>query len=952
MCLSLCHLNIRSAKQNLDKFEAYLDTIDKPFNILGLTETWLKDCNSELYGIAGFQMIEKHRTDKNGGGVAVLLKEGMRYLERPDIDIFNEVIESVFVEIDKDALKCNANVLVGVVYRPPGTDMNLFNEQMGLLMDVIKTENKICYIVGDYNINILNSESHEGTGSFVDILYGASFVPLITRPTRITKETATLIDNIFTNNLQDISTSFQGILVTDISDHFPIFHIRQQPLKIDKEVFMYRRTFSERNKQSFLNALGEIDFGEIYTAGNTQSAFTIFYGHLTNMFNKHFPLRKHTIRYNNRKPWLTDALRNSIKFKNKLYTKYLKVKSVYNEITYKNYKNKLTRILKAAEKKYYSELLIANKSNMRKTWNIIKGIINKNRVQNPHNKFKLNSNEITTDPATISDYFNKFFVNIGPTLAQKIPKQNHSPEHYLGERSLNSIFLSHVTENELIKLVSQLKDSSPGYDGIKASVLKLSMNVLSTHLTHLCNMSLMEGVFPDELKKANVIPLFKSGDPMIFSNYRPVSLLPVLSKVFEKIMYTRLLDFLKKYKVLFKYQFGFREKHSTYMALMILMDKLISSLEKGEYVVGVFLDFSKAFDTVDHDILLMKLPHYGVRGPALEWFRTYLSNRTQYVSYNGHSSETRKIICGVPQGSILGPLLFLIYINDLSVVCKHTMPILFADDSNLFANNTDLSVIADVLDQELADISRWLKINKLSLNIKKTQYMVFTRSKKKQDDISLTIDGEPISKTSVSKFLGVYIDDKLNWKHHLGYISRKVAKGIGILIKARQYLTKASLVQLYYSFIYPYINYCNHIWGNTCISRLYRLVVLQKKAVRIISNAKAREHTDPLFYKLKLLKVPDINKYVTGCFMYRYILGKVPEVFEDYFVNNADVHNYYTRQMRYLHVPKVRTDLGKTGIRYRGVSIWNEILNQQIEINVTEYTFKRNLKKVIIEKKL
>ena len=225
-------------------------------------------------------------------------------------------------------------------------------------------------------------------------------------------------------------------------------------------------------------------------------------------------------------------------------------------------------------------------------------------------------------------------------------------------------------------------------------------------------------------------------------------------------MYDRLLEFLENHKLLFSGQFGFIRLHSSYMALMILMDKLISSLDKGETVIGIFLDFSKAFDTVDHEILLQKLFHYGVRGCALDWFRSYLCGRKQYVTYNSISSNTRNINCGVPQGSILGPLLFLIYINDLSRVCKYTTPLLFADDTNIFLNGVDLKQMETAINEELLNISKLLKANKLSLNVKKTHYMIFTRKKHIDSNINLSIDGESICEVQKTKFLGVIIDKK------------------------------------------------------------------------------------------------------------------------------------------------------------------------------------------------
>ena len=243
-------------------------------------------------------------------------------------------------------------------------------------------------------------------------------------------------------------------------------------------------------------------------------------------------------------------------------------------------------------------------------------------------------------------------------------------------------------------------------------------------------------------------------------------------------MYSRLLYYPDHYKIFFSYQFGFRKSHSTYMAFMVLIDKLTRALDDGKFVVGILLDFSKAFDTVDHDNLLTKLSHYGIRGVPLLWLQSYFSNRPQYVTYNGVSSSVKTVKCGVPQGSILGPLLFLNYINDLVNVCSHCLPISFADDTSLFVSRVDMSHINEIVSKKLPELAQWLKVNKLSLNLKKTQYMIFSRGKSKDEPINIKIDDQSISETKSSKFLGVDIDNSLNWKTHISYIAGTISRGI------------------------------------------------------------------------------------------------------------------------------------------------------------------------------
>ena len=417
-------------------------------------------------------------------------------------------------------------------------------------------------------------------------------------------------------------------------------------------------------------------------------------------------------------------------------------------------------------------------------------------------------------------------------------------------------------------------------------------------------------------------------------------------------MYSRLNNFLEQQKILIKNQFGFRKYHSSYMASMIMMDEIIKALNNDDCVVGIFLDFSKAFDTVNHDILLDKLCHYGVRDNALDWFRSYLSGRRQFVTYNGVSSSTKTITCGVPQGSILGPLLFLLYINDLYNVCSTSVPLLYADDTNLFYKGKDIDTLVRGINFELGNISTWLKVNKLSLNVKKKHYMLFSNHKSKHMDAKITIDGHKIDQVVKTKFLGVVIDNKLNWKEHVSLISGKISRSIGMIIKAKHSLNKDALMTLYNSFIYPYLSYCNQVWGCTYNTTLKKLFTLQKLSLRIMFNMKKRESLEKVLHKENILRFTVINLYLICKFMFRYYNGKIPDIFQNIFMINSDIHDHYTRQSGSYHVPKVKNNLGKWSIRYRCVVVWNTILSLKINPETSEAVFAKTVKKCIINQSL
>lgn len=947
--ISVIHLNIRSLNANLEEFQALIKSFDNPIDIIVLTEIWTTNISFYSNVLPDYNLITDLPLSTKVGGVGIFTRRNLKVSHRLDLRLEFEtphLCENVWLEISKN----QSTFLVAGLYRHPNNNIVLYSNklQQNLNKIALMHPSRPCIIATDCNINLLRFENNASIRDYVDALAMHNFFPMILSPTRITDSTATLIDHIyFFNNDDKIYKSHSGNIEYQIADHmtnYILLYGTKDKAKHDYKNRPFIRVYSEARQVEFQNKLSVVDWNMFFNdCIDVNECYNKFESSLKCLHDETFPLRRMSRKQVRDKNWVTPNIREACKQKSKLYNKYINTRSPADKEAYTKHKNEVVKMCQTAKRNYYkSELNEASDS--KHYWKIINTLLtNKEQTHRQVEKVIVNT-ETITNPNRICEEFNKFFSSIGSALSSAIPP-GVAFETFLGASVQNSIFVEPITQTEIFSLVSGLDANKASNDSfLNAKLLKRHINTLNLPLTHIFNLSIETGVVPTCLKIAKVVPIYKKGDHSHITNYRPISLIPTVIKILEKLIYNRVYNYLDKHEILYKYQFGFRPNHSTSLAVLEVVDYCYQNLSAHNDVLGIYIDISKAFDTVDHVILLKKLYHYGIRGSLYEWFKSYLSGRTQFCSIGSEASSLVDVNMGVPQGSILGPLLFLVYMNDLANVSNNLK--LFADDTNIFEcgkTQLELETQGNLI---LTKISDWMISNKLTINLDKSCYTIFYGNKNRTYDITIKINDHVLKRTRCTKYLGILIDENLNWSEHIDSLYYKLLKYVGIFYKIKHFLTTADLVKIYYGLIYPHILYGIEIYANTYSSYLQKLNVLNNKLLRVIQNANMKTPLAQLYKNVNVLPIQKLHVFNIMLITHKVIYNKssLPNVFHNYFTPTRQIHSYNSRTNNCnLYIISVSNERGKRNLKFKAPHLWNH-LSYDIKCISSFFIFKKSLK--------
>ncbi len=940
--LTIEHINAQSLLGSID--EVRLLVKERNIDVFCVGESWLLPNLPDVYvSIPGYKIF---RCDNGrGGGVCIYVRDILT-VNMMNLNVSKqEGIEDVWVTVQCRKLP---SIIIGCVYRHPKAPSATFD----YIQDILKTlifRDKALFILGDFNDNLLAKDN-----KMTKIMKICKLTQLVNKPTRVTHTSSTLLDLVITNKPNNVLSC--DVVPHEIADHdltSIIVDIRK-PKKLP--VVRTFRHLGNYNKDDFCLRLiqNSENFNMILDTDNVNTQVDIFTSTFIKCLDDCAPCVTKEIK-RSFAPWMNDALKDAMNLRNETQKKLKsdRTNAALQE-QYKQEKKQVKTLIAETKAEYYNNKFKENKGNAAKTWKTIREIV-------PNSKNNVSDCNLE-DKGNKANEFNVHFANVGKSTFEKTQSLLHGGSvPYFNVPDFNdanvildggNIFRPQPVDTETIILtIKGLNDTkSVGSDGIPLRFIKDSLYFIAFYLTCIINTSIVTGVFPTSWKHALVVPLFKSGNSNDMNNYRPIYLLPILSKILEKIVADQLIQFLECNNLLSITQHGFRPRLSTETALTVITDKLFDNIDSKKISILTLCDLSKAFDSVSHNILLRKCAKLNVDS---FWFSSYTENRTQSVRMNKIISEEVRVGYGVPQGSILGPILFSIYVNDLAEKINACSLIQYADDTQFLQSDTIDNINNLILNTEdtLRDVKQYFLTNGLLLNPKKTQCIFIGNRQvlsRIPPDIYISCDGVHIYPSTYVKNLGVYFDRYMLFDVHVSELNKKVMGILMFINRISEDFDKTTRKIVVQSLVLSVMNYCINIWGSCNKTNLLSVQKLQNFAAKIvIGGARKYDHVTPLRKELKWLTITD-KYFLEKCTMVYKVIN---EFYPDWFLKFPKVRETTfsaTRQENNLFVRRTRTDTGARATSVCGPKFWNT-LPQCILSSGSLHSFKYSLRNLLLK---
>lgn len=905
--LFVIHLNIRSLPHKIDLLRAWL-SYNKPA-VITISETWLQSniCDAEI-SLDGYTLYRADRGSR-GGGVATYVSSNLS----SEVVTPNESplhFECLFVRLRFH----HKHLIIGNIYRPPNSPSESINNILATINSLNCSDELI--ILGDFNRNWLDRSSVKEK----NLLESLNLTQLIQEPTRVTGSSSSLLDWILVTHPNRIADS--GILADCFSDHSVIFCVWKIRLpRLPSKIIKVRRhkNFSE---DYFIHDLLNINWSRLELIPYVEDAWNFFHSEVLKVIDKHAPWVSVKVK-GRHLPWIDGDLLHLFKERDKAWKRYKSTKDMADGAEYKRLRNICTVKTRNAKSNYYKTALSNDFTNPKQFWKKLNSLLNKSVMSSPPS---LRVNDmIISDPASVADAFNQHFSSVSKLCPSNLVHSNP-----VNASVANTSFtLTTITPTEVQQAISDTKSGGAGPDGLEMKFIKIASHILAFPLCYLFNLSISTSEVPAMWKNARVTPIHKSGDPLDPNNYRPISIISTVAKIFEKVIFKRLFKYVNDFSVLSDMQSGFRPNYSTTTALTKFVNDVASSLDNNMPTGAIFIDLTKAFDLVNHYLLLDKLHNIGLCKQSLFWFNSYLHFRRQSVAFNGCFSQYTVMENGVPQGSCLGPLLFSIFINDLPNVCSNCNILLYADDTVIYSAKRDFNLIESSLQSDFDDIQKWFNANGLILNKTKSYSMLFdNRSTRYKQDHTLSIrfaDDTLMENVEEFKYLGLLLDSNLSFKSHIDSVVKKINFNLSLLYRSINCFTPQIRLRIVTQLLFPILDYADIVYMNTTESNLKSLNVAFNSLCRFVLRCPYLTHHCHMYQQLNLLSPKTRRQLHWLQFIYKCYFFNYPSYLQNYLNPYRSTHGLRHLDHLFFSVPSISKEIGRRAFKFKAPSDWNRL---------------------------